>query len=109
MITLFGRDIVQRLADSKSFLVGAGALGCEFLKMFALSGIATGDNGLVTVTDDDNIEISNLNRQFLFRRENVKHPKSETAANAVQKMNPQFKVKAIKNRVSPETIEVFDD
>jgi ubiquitin-activating enzyme E1 len=64
MITLFGRDIVQRLADSESFLVGAGALGCEFLKMFALSGIATGDNGLVTVTDDGNIEISNLNSQF---------------------------------------------
>jgi ubiquitin-activating enzyme E1 len=50
-------------------MIGAGALGCEFLKMFALMGLGT--EGLLTVADDDNIEISNLNRQFLFRRENV--------------------------------------
>jgi ubiquitin-activating enzyme E1 len=47
--------------------VGAGALGCEFLKNFAMMGIACGDSGLVTVTDDDVIEKSNLSRQFLFR------------------------------------------
>lgn len=47
--------------------MGAGALGCEFLKNFAMMGIACGDAGLVTVTDDDVIEKSNLSRQFLFR------------------------------------------
>jgi molybdopterin/thiamine biosynthesis adenylyltransferase len=90
MITLFVCDIVQRLADSKSFLISEVALGYEFSKIFALSGIAAGDNGLVTVTDEDNIEISNLKSHYLFRRENVKHPKSVTAGKAVQKMNPQF-------------------
>ena len=48
------------------FLVGAGALGCEFIKNFAMMGLAT-HNGQVTVTDDDVIEKSNLSRQFLFR------------------------------------------
>jgi len=43
-------------------MVGAGALGCEYLKMFALLGMGTDKAGKVTVTDDDNIEISNLNR-----------------------------------------------
>ena len=67
---------------NRIFLVGAGALGCEFLKMFALMGISTDKDGLVSVTDDDNIEISNLNRQFLFRKDNVGKSKSETACYA---------------------------
>jgi len=70
-------------------MIGAGALGCEYLKMFALMGLSTAKEGKFFVTDDDQIEISNLNRQFLFRRENVGHSKSECAANAVKtKMNP---------------------
>jgi len=43
-------------------MVGAGALGCEFIKMFALLGLGSNDKGEVIVTDDDNIEVSNLNR-----------------------------------------------
>jgi molybdopterin/thiamine biosynthesis adenylyltransferase len=39
--------------------------------MFALMGVSCGENGKVFCTDDDNIAISNLNRQFLFRKENV--------------------------------------
>lgn len=53
------------------FLVGAGALGCEFLKDFAMMGISTGSQGLLTITDDDIIEKSNLSRQFLFRDWNI--------------------------------------
>ena len=49
------------------FLVGAGALGCEFAKNFALMGVSSGSAGEITVTDDDVIEKSNLSRQFLFR------------------------------------------
>lgn len=49
------------------FLVGCGALGCEYLKGFALMGIGTADGGMVAVTDMDRIELSNLSRQFLFR------------------------------------------
>ena len=49
------------------FLVGAGALGCEFIKNFAMMGLGTGSKGQVTITDDDVIEKSNLSRQFLFR------------------------------------------
>lgn len=48
------------------FLVGAGALGCEFIKNFAMMGLGAG-TGQVTITDDDVIEKSNLSRQFLFR------------------------------------------
>lgn len=43
-------------------MVGAGALGCEYIKAFALMGIGCSDKGQVAVTDNDNIEVSNLNR-----------------------------------------------
>ena len=69
-------------------MVGAGALGCEFLKLFALMGMSTDKSASFSVTDNDNIEISNLNRQFLFRRTDVKHSKSERASLAVKAMNP---------------------
>ena len=47
--------------------VGAGAIGCEILKNFAMMGIGASPGGAVYVTDMDIIEKSNLNRQFLFR------------------------------------------
>ena len=47
--------------------VGAGAIGCELLKNFAMMGVGAGPNGRIFVTDMDLIEKSNLNRQFLFR------------------------------------------
>jgi len=43
-------------------MVGAGALGCEFIKAFALMGVGCSEEGTVAVTDNDNIEVSNLNR-----------------------------------------------
>ena len=45
------------------YKVGAGAIGCELLKNLAMLNVATLESGLVTVTDPDVIEKSNLNRQ----------------------------------------------
>lgn len=81
------------MSNIKSFMIGAGALGCEFLKQFSLMGMGT--KGLLTVADDDNIEISNLNRQFLFRKDNVGSSKAVTACARVSKMNPEFKSNAV--------------
>ncbi|PWA28681.1 hypothetical protein CCH79_00014815 [Gambusia affinis] len=94
--------------DMKSFQVGAGAIGCELLKNFAMIGLAS-EEGEVIVTDMDTIEKSNLNRQFLFRPSDVTKMKSDTAAAAVKQMNPSFKITAHQNRVGPETERVYDD
>ena len=42
------------------FIIGAGALGCEYLKMFSLMGVASHKEGLVYCTDDDSIAVNNL-------------------------------------------------
>lgn len=90
-------------------MVGAGALGCEFIKMLALLGISTNKPGLLTVTDDDNIEISNLNRQFLFRKSDVGKSKAERALLAGMKMNPHLIAQSYKLRVGGESEDIFND
>jgi ubiquitin-activating enzyme E1 len=57
-----------------------------------MMGMSTGPSGSIMVTDMDRIEQSNLNRQFLFRSENVGMPKSATAAAAARRMNPDLNV-----------------
>ncbi|KAK4892468.1 hypothetical protein LTR28_002333, partial [Elasticomyces elasticus] len=64
-IAVFGKDYQDKLANVREFLVGAGAIGCEMLKNWAMIGLSTGPKGRITVTDMDQIEKSNLNRQFL--------------------------------------------
>jgi ubiquitin-activating enzyme E1 len=63
----------------------------------------------VHCTDNDNIEVSNLNRQFLFRQGNVGHSKSETACSKAKDMNPELNVQAYTSLCAPETEEVFND
>ena len=110
LAAIVGIDAMNKLHKANLFLVGSGALGCEFLKAFALAGIATRSaHGSVTVTDMDRIEVSNLNRQFLFRSHHVGEQKSTTAAQAAIEMNPEFNCIAMEARVGPDTEGTFND
>ncbi|OBS79827.1 hypothetical protein A6R68_21971, partial [Neotoma lepida] len=70
-VVLFGSNIQEKIVKQKYFLVGAGAIGCELLKNFAIVGLNWGEHGEITVIDMDTIEKSNLNQQFLFHPWNV--------------------------------------
>eukprot|EP01004_Peranema_trichophorum_P003089 NODE_209_length_3229_cov_21.355119_g181_i1.p1 GENE.NODE_209_length_3229_cov_21.355119_g181_i1~~NODE_209_length_3229_cov_21.355119_g181_i1.p1 ORF type:complete len:1014 (+),score=212.75 NODE_209_length_3229_cov_21.355119_g181_i1:54-3095(+) len=108
-IAVFGSQFQDLLLKNKNFLVGAGALGCEFLKNFAMMGLGASPEGQVIVTDLDNIEKSNLSRQFLFRPHHIGSAKSEVAASQARTMNPNFNVKFMTDKVAPETEHLFDD
>ena len=106
-IAVFGADFQARLADLRYFLVGSGAIGCEMLKNWAMLGVATGPRGQVHVTDMDTIEVSNLNRQFLFRAADVGQPKAEVAARAARRMNPALRVRPSTVRVAQDTAAAY--
>lgn len=108
-VAVLGKTFQARIGDQKVFLVGCGALGCEYLKGISLMGVATGSAGKVWVTDMDRIEVSNLSRQFLFRQENVGKPKSVCGAEVVQKWNPALNIQSLEMFVGPKTENFFDD
>lgn len=107
-IAVFGSDFQKKIGAQKYFVVGAGAIGCELLKNFALVGLGC-DGGSVSVTDMDMIERSNLNRQFLFRSWDIQKHKAVTAVAAVKAMNPAANYKSLELRVGGETENIFND
>ena len=109
-IAVFGLKFQQKLANLKIFLVGSGAIGCEMLKNWAMMGIATGPDGKIFITDNDTIEKSNLNRQFLFRAKDVGSNKSDVSSAAVCAMNPDLKGKIDSriDKVGEETEHIFN-
>lgn len=72
-------------------------------------GTCCGEGGKLYCTDDDNIEMSNLNRQFLFRKDDVGKSKSDQACKAISKMNAKLNHQAVRLRVSSDNEEYFND
>ena len=78
-----GQALFDKITHSRILLVGSGGIGCELLKNLSLSGF-----NHVEVIDLDTIDVSNLNRQFLFRSHHVGMPKCTVACNAALEMFP---------------------
>ena len=108
-IAIYGNEIQNKLSKINLFLIGAGALGCEYLKIFSMMGIATDNDSKVTLTDNDNIEISNLNRQFLFRKEHTGKSKSECACKAIKEINKDFNCEYQNNLVNINTENIYTE
>jgi ubiquitin-activating enzyme E1 len=108
-IAIYGKDVQDKLSCLNTFLVGAGAIGCEMIKNWAMMGISTSPDSMTHVTDMDLIEKSNLSRQFLFRFKDINCLKSTCAVNAAKAMNSSFSSVAYESKVAPDTEHFFND
>ena len=106
---VFGDEQQEKMMNLKYFMIGSGAIGCEVLKNLAMMGVSTGAKGLLTVTDMDSIEKSNLSRQFLFRDKDIGKMKSESAKLSILNMNKNMKIEAQTNKLAPDTKDIYSD
>ena len=125
---LLGEEVFKKVREAKLFMIGSGAIGCELIKNYAMVGLGSAGDGRIILTDPDSIELSNLNRQFLFREKHIGQPKSLVAAKVVEMMNPDYqstfeskskpssistekgsRILARLDKICPETEEIYND
>lgn len=73
----------QKLRAARVLVIGAGGLGSPVILYLAAAGVGT-----IGVVDDDEVSLSNLQRQVLHATDEVGQPKTDSAARAVQRINP---------------------
>jgi adenylyltransferase/sulfurtransferase len=93
----FGSREQRKLKKSKVAVTGAGGLGCPISTYLTLAGV-----GNIDIIDMDSVDLTNLNRQFLYGAADVDKVKAEAAAEALNRINPNIEVKAIREKVTYE-------
>lgn len=99
-------EAISNLQTMKILVIGAGGLGCEILKNLALTKFQQ-----IHVIDMDTIDISNLNRQFLFRQNDVGKSKSEVAALKIKQMIDDDNLQVIPHfcKIQDKPLEFYQD
>ena len=93
----FGPRGQQRLRESKVLVVGAGGLGVPVMQYLTSMGV-----GSLTLIDGDEVSLSNLQRQVLYREDDIGKKKVEIAADRLQQMNSEAKIQPIPEMFSSE-------
>ena len=96
------KENLQLLMQVKVLIIGAGGLGCELLKDLALMGFSN-----LHLIDMDTIDLSNLNRQFLFRSKDIGRPKAHVAAEFINSRIKTSHVTPYYNKIQDMDIDFY--
>ncbi|MCK5512242.1 MAG: HesA/MoeB/ThiF family protein, partial [Thermodesulfovibrionia bacterium] len=89
----------KKISSAKVFIVGAGGLGCPV--GFYLTAAGVGDIALI---DNDNVELSNLQRQIAHSTKTLGMNKAESAKKTFETLNPDVNISVIKERINSKNI-----
>ncbi|EMA41176.1 SAMP-activating enzyme E1 [Halobiforma nitratireducens] len=92
------------LLDSRVLVIGAGGLGSPIIQYLAAAGVGT-----IGIADDDEVELSNLQRQVIHGDDDVGRKKVDSAAAYVETINPDIDVEKHELRVSPGNVDDLID
>ncbi|HHV6179257.1 TPA: HesA/MoeB/ThiF family protein [Salmonella enterica] len=90
----------QKLLNSHVLIVGLGGLGSPAALYLAGAGI-----GKLTLVDDDDIHLSNLQRQILFTTDDIAHPKAQAAKLRLAQLNPGSKLIVLQQRLTGDVLK----
>jgi adenylyltransferase/sulfurtransferase len=93
-----GSEGQRRLAQARVLIVGAGGLGSPAALYLAAGGVGT-----LGILDDETVELSNLHRQILHTMRDLGRPKSQSAKDRLEALNPQTTVVSIHDRLTSAT------
>ncbi|EFO7944997.1 HesA/MoeB/ThiF family protein [Salmonella enterica] len=90
----------QKLLDSHVLIVGLGGLGSPAALYLAGAGVGT-----LTLADDDDVHLSNLQRQILFTADDIARPKAQAAKLRLARLNPDSKLIVLKQRLAGDALK----
>lgn len=100
---LFGKEGMERLKAARVAVFGVGGVGGYAVEALARSGVGTFD-----IVDDDQVCLTNINRQIIATRKTVGKDKVEVMKERILEINPKAEVHVHKCFYLPETKEKFD-
>ncbi|CZV27688.1 thiazole biosynthesis adenylyltransferase ThiF [Enterobacter hormaechei] len=90
----------QKLLASRVLIVGLGGLGAPAALYLAGAGVGT-----LVLADDDEVHLSNLQRQILFTTEDINQPKAHVTRQRLNQLNPDIELVALQTRLSGEDLQ----
>ncbi|MDC8760467.1 HesA/MoeB/ThiF family protein [Janthinobacterium fluminis] len=90
----------QALLDAHALLIGAGGLGSPAAMYLASAGV-----GRLTIVDNDNVDLTNLQRQIAHTTARVGQPKAESARQTLQQINPEIDIAAVNERADAARLD----
>ncbi|MFW0768279.1 HesA/MoeB/ThiF family protein [Trabulsiella odontotermitis] len=92
-------DGQQKLLSSRVLIVGLGGLGAPAALYLAGAGVGT-----LVLADDDDVHLSNLQRQILYTSDDIAQPKAQVAQQRLHQLNPHIELIALRQRLTGEAL-----